>query len=242
MRELTDIDYLGDKSPYHLLDMYLPSSENYDVFVFFHGGGLTRGNKSEAKKLLPLLSKNIAVVSAEYRLLACADFPDFITDCAAAVKYVYEYLKENKINGRIFIGGSSAGAYITMMLLLDRSYLENAGVPYDAVSGFISESAQQFAHYNLLRKKGLDHRIEQIDETAPISYVKSGLSVNPALLIYYSDDMICRAEENLLMYKSMKRFLPEENILQIKEIKGKHTEPENFNDLLDTITDFIKKA
>lgn len=240
MRTIWDLDYVGNGSPMQLLDVYLPEGEAFDTLVFFHGGGLERGDRKRAERFLPLVDRGIAIVSAEYRMLPDAHFPDFLHDAAAAVAYTQKHMAQWGANGRLFVSGSSAGAWISMMLLLDPQYYAAAGADADAVTGYISNSAQQFAHFALLKDRGFDSRIERIDETAPISFVHEGLSIKPLLMIYYSGDMLCRPEENRLMYASMKRFLPEPAVLELRMIEGGHCKPDDNNELIDAFDTFIR--
>ena len=45
------------------------------------------------------------------------------------------------------------------------------GVDTDFISGYISDSAQMTTHFNVLRERGLDTRLERIDEAAPLFYL-----------------------------------------------------------------------
>ena len=241
MKKILDLDYVGDGHSLHRLDVYLPNFENFDTIIYIHGGRLDSGSRKDFDPEY-FINKGTAVVSVDYRLLPKAKFPEFIEDCAKAVSYVKRNLTEWKANGRLFLWGASAGAYITMMLCLDDKYIKSVGLEKTDVTGYISESAQQFAHYNLMQYRGFDSRIERIDETAPIGFAKDGLNINPLLMIYYSDDMYCRPEENILMYKSMKRFLPENSVLDIIKIEGTHCNPIDKNCLYDAILDFVAKV
>ena len=242
MRTLKDIDYAGNGDARQFLDAYLPEENGFDTLVYFHGGGLKRGDRDKCLKLLPLADENIALVSCEYRMLPEAHFPDFLLDAAKAVRFVRDHVKEWGGNGRLFVSGASAGAWITMMLCLDKKYLQDEGVLQEEITGYISESAQQFAHFSVLEDRGFDPRIERIDETAPISFLKEGLVIRPLILLYYSDDMYCRPEENLLMYRSMKRFVPEDSVLSLQMIPGGHCKPDDPEERLAAYTGFIKAA
>ena len=239
MRLITNIDYFGDGDKMHLMGAHLPDCDNFPTLIYFHGGGLYGGDRKECKRILELTEKGIAVVSAEYRMFPDNHFPDFLFDAAAAVKYTISHIKEWGGNGKVFISGASAGAYITMMLSLNHEYFEHFGIDCKDITGFISESAQQFAHYNVLASRGFDSRIERIDETAPINYVGVGLDIRPTLLIYYTDDMECRPEENRLMYASMRRLSEDKSLVSIKELEGTHCNPKNHDELVDTYYSFI---
>ncbi len=240
MKKILDINYKIDNNPCHFADFYLPDSENFDTIIYIHGGGLERGSRKNFKYAEYFTKKNIAVVSVDYSLFPEAEFPDFINDVACAVVFIKEKITEFGGNGKFFLWGSSAGAYITMMLCLNDEYFSSVGLSRDCISGYISESAQQFAHFNVLKYKDIDKRLEITDETAPIHYLKDGLSIQPLLMMYYSDDMVCRPEENKLMYKSLKRFIPEDAPLEISEITGKHCRPENPDILCGKISSFVK--
>ena len=106
----------------------------------------------------------------------------------------------------------SAGAYLTMMLCMNPAYLRNFGVDMDGILAFVSDSAQQTVHYNVLRERGMDTRLERLDDTAPLYYAGVNTLTKPLLIIYYENDMPCRPEQNILTYKSLLRFQPDARI------------------------------
>lgn len=240
MKTVNDVNY-SQSTEEKLLNIYLPECTDFDTVVFFHGGGLVEGTRNNNDLILPIVNKGVAVVSVEYRMLPKVHFPDFLYDAAESVAYVQKNIKSMGGNGKIFVNGDSAGAYITMMLCLDDKYYKAFGVDKDSISGYISNSAQQFAHFNLLTDRGFDGRIERIDETAPISFVKAGLEIKPLYIICYTNDMPCRPEENRLMYKSMKRFLPETGVLEFAELAGGHCDPVDKEDYINKVYEFIKR-
>src|SRR5687768_14188006 len=67
------------------LDVYYPKgTKGYATVVWFHGGGLTGG-----ERYLPnLKDQGIAVVAVSYRLAPKVQTPGFIEDSAAAVAWV----------------------------------------------------------------------------------------------------------------------------------------------------------
>lgn len=203
------------------LDIYYPDTDEFDVLVWFHGGGLEEGNRKGIRFAEDLTKEGMAVVSVEYRMYPKAVFPEFITDCARAVKYVVEHVLTEKDAKRVFVSGQSAGAYITMMLAMDKKYLEEVGVDRSQIAGFISDSSQMTVHFNVLRERGLDTRLERIDEAAPMYYLSENCFEGNLLIIYYTDDMYCRPEQNRLFYKSITRFCPGQRI-EIVELPGGH--------------------
>ena len=222
MKELLNLYYTIDNHSSRMLDIYLPDNDNFTTVLWFHGGGIENGNRKGADRPMGLLQKGIAVVCPDYRMYPTAKFPEFIVDAADAVAYTVKRLKELGGNGKLFIGGSSAGAYLTMMLCFNKDYLKNAGVDEEKdIAGFISDSAQVFTHFNVLREMGINPNVQYIDEKAPIYYLKPSLTLRPLFMDYYTRDMICRPEENRLFYASLKRFLPKADVT-IKELEGGH--------------------
>lgn len=221
MRSFSDIPYVENGSNMQLLDIFLPDSDHFDTLIWFHGGGLHAGSRKNPEYAETVTSKGCAFVSVEYRMYPDARFPDFLEDAAAAVAYTLKHIPAMGGTGKVFVSGESAGAYITMMLCMNGRYLADAGVDQSRIAGFISDSAQQCDHFNVMQELGMDGRLERIDEHAPMYFVREGLQIRPLLLMYYSNDMKCRPEENRLMYASLKKLMPQANV-EITELPGGH--------------------
>ncbi len=101
------------------LDLYVPTDKkDFPTVVWFHGGGLTKGNKA-----IPdgLKEKGIGVVVANYRLSPEAASPKYIDDAAAAVAWVFDNIESyGGSRKRIFVSGHSAGGYLTSMIGLEK--------------------------------------------------------------------------------------------------------------------------
>ncbi len=93
------------------LDVYVPeNSEGFTTVVWFHGGGLTAGEKSIPERLK---NKNLGVVAVNYRLSPKVKSPAYIDDAAAAVAWVFKNI--SKYGGdpkKIVVSGHSAGGYL----------------------------------------------------------------------------------------------------------------------------------
>jgi len=244
MRTYFDIHYLNNDSEMQQLDMYLPDQVGFETIVWFHGGGLEKGSRKPNTYAEPFVEKGYGFVSVEYRLYPDAKFPDYLEDGAASVAYILEHIKEYGGNGTVYVSGSSAGAYITMMLCMDHHYLEAVGVKQDQIKAYISNSAQQFCHFNVLREMGVDSRLERIDEHAPIYFIHEGLKIRPLLMFYYSDDMKCRPEETKLMYASLKRVMPD-SFVHIEELPGTHCNKAKYENgaliLVEKVCEFLDR-
>ena len=206
MERILDICYNDKYANNCALDVYLPDCDEFSVFVYFHGGGLECGDKSECKFYDALVQKGIAVVTANYRMYPNAKFPDFIEDGAAAVNWAYENMKTyGRVKG-IFVGGSSAGGYMSQMLCLDKKYLKKYNIDSDKVDGYIHDAGQPTTHFNVLRERGIDTRRVLIDEAAPIFHICDNRCYAPMQIIVSDNDMANRYQQTELLVNTLNIF------------------------------------
>ena len=190
-----------------MLDLYLPDSNVRCVFVYFHGGGLIGGNKSVAKKFASYVTeRNIALVSADYRIYPNASFPDFIYDAAGAVAWAYDYMQIELNCDKLIVGGSSAGGYLSMMLCFDKQYLESVGLDNSIIWGYFHDAGQPTAHYNVLNQSGIDPKRIIVDEKAPIYFVGAEKEYPSIRFIVSDNDMENRYEQTMLMLSTLRHF------------------------------------
>ena len=244
MTKLEDIVY-GDIKEKHLLDVHLPDGEVKAAYVCFHGGGMERGDKHGAHRFTGYLTeRNIAVISANYRMYPDYQYPDFIYDAAKAVRWAVDYMHNEHHCDKIYVGGSSAGAYITMMLCFDRKYLASVGLDNSAIAGYFHDAGQPTAHFTVLKHKGIDPRRVIVDETAPLYYIGLEEKYPPMRFIVSDNDMKNRYEQTMLVLSTLKHF-EYENYDHVV-MHGKHTEyggkfDENGQSIYgQMIYDFIK--
>lgn len=242
MQKLENIAYSNKHT--ETLDVYLPDAQGFKTIVYFHGGGLEGGSKSKpnmAEIAARLCAHGYGVVSADYRMYPAARFPDFLIDAADAVAYAKSHLGEWGGNGELIIAGQSAGAWITLMLCMNRAFLQNVGIDPDGIAAWISDSAQTTAHYNILRYEHAAHKYAQrITDFAPQFYVDDRTRFSRMLLIFYENDMPCRPEQNILFYKSILTFNPHADI-ETRLLPGKHCYGSSHKDA-DGEYPFIKVA
>lgn len=232
-----------------LLDIYLPdNTTEFPVFLYFHGGGLEGGSYKDYEYLAKDFTSNgVAFISAGYRKYPKAKYPDFIVDAANAVKWTFDNIeKYGKCRG-IYVGGSSAGAYLSMMLCFDRRYLDSVGVDRMAVSGYYHDAGQPTSHYNYLREKGIDTRRVIVDESAPLFYVGLEESYPPMHFVNSDKDMQNRPEQTTLILSTLKHFGFDENTYTNTVTIGTHCEhtrkiDENGQSVFALmVMDFLKK-
>lgn len=247
MKVIENISYTNAQLPLQVLDLYLPDCESFPVVIYFHGGGIVGGNKKE-RFLEHLQAKGVAVISANYRLYPDAAYPDFIRDAAAAVAWAYKHMPEyGEITG-YFVGGSSAGGYLTQMLCFDKKYLKMHNIDSDQVTGYIMDAGQPTAHFNVLKERGIDSRRVIIDETAPIYHITANRAYAPMQIIVAEHDMRNRAEQTALLISTLKHLGCEEEKIDFRLMPNcKHVEYINqFNEdgssvFADLIYDFVSK-
>ena len=202
MQVIKDISYGAE-----CLDLYLPEQDCFDLFVYFHGGGLTRGSKERNSQVfVQLANSGVAVASAEYRKMPEAAYPDFIEDAAQAVAWIKSHIGEYGNCKRIFVGGSSAGGYLSMMLCFDARWLGKHGLTPMDIDGFLHDAGQPTKHYKVLSAMGLDSRRVIVDETAPLYYVGLAEAYPPMQFIVSDQDMENRLEQTQLMLSTLKHF------------------------------------
>ena len=206
MKVIRDIPY-AEGALSSELDVYMPDGEASAVFLYFHGGGLERGDKKSAERFADyLLERGIAVVSANYRMYPDAAYPDFIIDAALAVKWTKRFIAETYPEARLFVGGSSAGGYISMMLCFDVSYLGSVGLSNADIDGYFHDAGQPTAHFRVLKEREIDSRRIIIDESAPLYHIGAEPSYPRMRFIVSDNDMQNRYEQTMLTLSTMRHF------------------------------------
>lgn len=243
MRTFLDNNY-GNKI-YEKVDWYLPDDSEFDLVVWFHGGGLENGSRKGICFAEDLTKSGVAVCSVEYSMYPSAKFPEYICDCAKAVKYCAQKAKEFGVCKRLFVSGQSAGAYITLMLCLNKQYFADVGFDRNLISGYISDSAQTTTHFNVLRERGISSSVERIDDGAPLYFVTDNCDFKSLLLLCYENDMPCRITQNRLLFESLARNYPqgktELKVLPGYHVKGSLERNQNGTfDYVDELLSFIK--
>ena len=199
------------------LDLYVPTeSPGFGTVIWFHGGGLTKGEKS-----IPagLQNQGLAVVAPNYRLAPAAQSPAYIEDAAAAVAWT---LKEIERRGgsrqRVFVSGHSAGGYLAAMIILDKRWLKPHGIDPDELAGAIPYSGQCITHFTIRAERGIPDRQPVIDEFAPLYHVRGDA---PPLLLITGDrerELLGRYEETAYFARMLK--IAGHKRVQLFELQG----------------------
>ena len=184
------------------MDVYRASSDRA-VLVWFHGGGLEGGCPEDYAFLAqPLEEAGASLVLPGYRFLPQAAWPACIEDAAQAVAAARRLFPGKKL----LVGGSSAGAYLSMMLCFDGRYLEKEGMTPGNVDGWFFNAGQPTTHYNVLAHRGEDPRLCRLDEAAPLYFVKDAGPDAPICILCAEHDMTCRVTQNRLLEETLAHF------------------------------------
>lgn len=177
-----------------------PTQDNYPVFVYFHGGGLEGGNRSEGDDFTArMLAEGFGVVSVHYRLSPQAVCPAYLEDAAAAIAWTLEHIQDYGGDPKkVFITGHSAGGYLTAIMGVADQFLKATGHDASELLGIIPSSGQMLTHFTIRKDHDIPMNQAVIDAYAPLHYAHC--TKMPMLLIVGGDDMAARVEENALMY------------------------------------------
>lgn len=184
------------------LDIYYP--ENVDSFttvVWFHGGGLTAGEKSIPERLK---NHKLAIIAVNYRLSPKVKSPAYIDDAAAAAAWAFKNI--SKYGGdpkKIVVSGHSAGGYLTCIIGLDKHYLAVYGIDANSIYKLIPFSGQMITHFTIRQERGIKDTQPIIDDMAPLFHVRADA---PPLYLITGDrelEMLGRYEENAYMWRMM---------------------------------------
>ena len=216
MKPYQNINFYQDK----YLDLFVPEKEEFITIIHFHGGGLIEGDKGDTYQYVEhLVAAGFGVATANYSLLPDNKFPSFVKDAAEAVKYAIDNIVRYGNSNKFIISGQSAGAYLTLMLCLNKEYL---GDYQNKIIGYISDAGQPTSHFNILKYQyGLDPLMQRIDETAPLYYVNENTKFSSILLMVYENDLPNRLEQNQLLVSAIKSYNDKANIV-LKVLKGYH--------------------
>lgn len=186
------------------LDVYCPADvKKFATLVWFHGGGLEGGEKEVRDEFR---KRGFAVVAVNYRLYPKCKCPAYIEDAAQAVAWTVKHIAEYGGDpNQVYVGGHSAGGYLTLMLVLARQYLDKYGLADSIVKAY-PVSGQTMTHFTIKKERGMNVDIPFIDDMAP-SYNVTGKGA-PLVLITGDRhlEMLARYEENLHLLSILKHF------------------------------------
>jgi acetyl esterase/lipase len=187
-QQVSAVSYGAD--PRQSVDIYLPVNKDAKgLLIFFYGGGWDSGEKRDYRFVAAAFAEaGYAVAIPDYRLYPQVRYPDFLQDAADAVAMLARHPDlAALVPERTFIGGHSAGAWITMMLALQPQWLRDGGVDPDRLAGAIG-LAGPYDFDPLLyptTRQSFGH-VKRFEVTQPVHFARA--NAPPLLLMHGLDD------------------------------------------------------
>lgn len=199
---LTDVEYgNGNRNK---LDVYYPDKNNIKlpVIIWFHGGGLTGGDKFLPEELK---TGEYVIVAPQYGLMPEASLENCIDDAAKAVVWAIDSIGNyGGDKSKIFVSGHSAGGYLASMIGLDKKWLQKYDKDADSLAGLIPFSGQVITHFAQRQQQGISELVPLIDQFAPLYHIRKDA---PPYVIITGDrekELYGRYEENAYMWRMLK--------------------------------------
>lgn len=211
-----DLVYCKNGGSEQLLDFYLPEGNGpFPVVIFIHGGGWSKGDKSENSEVyIPkLLENGIAVAPINYRLAREGKFPAMIEDAACAVRFLRSeanYFNIDPDNIGVF-GGSAGGHLASLLGTMDDGDFLGDGF-YSEYSNRVKAVGDLYGPIDLtIEQPGVTSQIlknvfgettfSDMGFASPINYVSAD---DPAFIIFHGvDDEIIPISQSEAFYQAL---------------------------------------
>jgi arylformamidase len=121
-----------------LLDYFPAGFADAPLLVFFHGGYWQELSKNESLFAAPdCIANGIAFAAIDYTLAPHANLGTIVDQCRRAIASLHRQAAALGFDARrIYVAGSSAGAYLAAMLLVE-GWQAGYGIPDDVVAGSV---------------------------------------------------------------------------------------------------------
>jgi len=173
------------------LDVYAPRGgcgQPRPVVLFFYGGSWNSGTRAGYAFVgRALAAQGFVTIIPDYRLVPAVQYPAFVEDGAAAVRWATANAARYCGDGRsIVLMGHSAGAYIAAMLAVDPRWV---GPARATVKGFVGLAGPyDFAPFDVDASRAAFGHVPNPAETQPVTW--AGAGDPPALLLYGTKDTV----------------------------------------------------
>lgn len=185
------------------VDVYYPADvKEFPTIVWFHGGGLTAGEKSIPDQLK---NRGYAVVAVNYRLSPKVKVEDCVKDAAAAVAWTFRHIEQyGGSSDKIAVAGHSAGAYLTAMVGLDKQWLKHYDLDANRIVALFPFSGNALCHMVYREERGIRRNQPYVDAFAPMYHARPDA---PPTIFITGDrnmEMFGRYEEVAFFWRIMK--------------------------------------
>jgi len=130
----------GNDTTFEALDLYTPTGLTGEpIIIFVHGGGWTRGDKSQYRALGQTFAAcGIALIALNYPLAPQAHADAQATDIDRALKWALDNAPaKGYAPTKLFVMGHAAGAELATLAAVDSKALSAAGIAAGAIAGVI---------------------------------------------------------------------------------------------------------
>ena len=233
--ECLEINYAENSHPKQTLNLWIPCKINecnkklFPLIIHIHGGGFKQGSKLD-KPAAHILEEGFALASINYRLLPDYQFPDYLHDAKAAIRWLRGNEKNYYLNtSKIGVYGQSAGGSLTSYLAFSNGIKEltinNITIDIEGkVGNYLNQSSEihaainYFGHADAAKycsdKQGADNCKKRYEEdfpfTSPILYIGKGKAV-PYMIIHGTKDNSVPYIHGELLYNKFKNTYPNNN-------------------------------
>ncbi|NOX68967.1 MAG: alpha/beta hydrolase [Gammaproteobacteria bacterium] len=222
---LSDLGY-GENSD-ETLDLFLPdTAAGAPLHIYIHGGYWQALSKNESSFAAPMLQQHGSFFAAiNYSLAPAVRLTEIVAQNRRAIAWLYTHAHEWGFDReRIFLSGSSAGAHLTMMMLLTDwtrfGLPENAIKGVCAVSGIYDLEPIRLSYVNELL--GLDHQEAQAN-----SPIQQAIRNRCPVILAYGDNETEEFKRQTDDYRGL--LLRADEVVSFKEIVGRN----HFDVILD---------
>lgn len=202
-RVARDLAY-GDH-PRQRFDLYAPTGDGpWPVLVFFYGGNWDSGERGlYGWAAQALAARGFLVAVPDYRLVPQVHFPAFVQDAARATARVGQVARDHGGDaGRLGVVGHSAGAYLAMMVALDRRYMAEVGAPdlIRAAAGLAGP--YDFRPQDYAATRAAFGRETNATLTQPVAFVRR--DAPPVWLGHGTADTVVHDEDSILLDRGLR--------------------------------------
>ncbi len=232
VRIYKNIFYLNDSHVKHTLDLYLPEGKDFPVLVFVHGGGWKRGHKNEAVFYnlgRSFAEDGVGMAVIDYRLFPEVDYRGEAADVAAALVWVLKNIKKYGGNEKcVFIGGHSAGAHLSALVVTDDRWIRQQGGAVEEVAGLVAwsgiydltkapplrrERRRVFRRPRLPASRIFGSSEEERHLASPLFHVRE--KVPPVLILYSNYQGPFFKDQAESFYKKLKEYGVEARLVNV---------------------------
>jgi acetyl esterase/lipase len=216
-----DVPYRTDDGAHpekHRLDLFLPRESRWPMLVFVHGGSLEKGDSAQRvvghdiyRNIGRFYAQHgIGVALVNYRLQPGVNWIDQADDVATAVAWISRRLDDMGSDGRLFISGHSAGAWLVSHVALNGELQARHGIDPKKIAKVISVSGSGFdltddLTWELFGRESVWQRRFSVGPGDPEWKQRASViphldgNAPPFLLVYAGDEWPALVRQNKLM-------------------------------------------